>query len=196
MEIDVYHKHGAMNRPVNAGTAVAFLITAAIAISGCSDSTGPPPATTTSGVTQPTAGVPATVAQPNTTGAQPSSAHIPAKPDYPPAVAPSALEHGGTYWGVYVTVVRTDGNHQIKPEDKARIDAAEKSLRELGYQPDAGAYDLNCEQGLREQLRLDPQRDYATVRIFFANEAQAQQFVNAYQPGIVGTAKVTLYCMD
>jgi hypothetical protein len=125
-----------------------------------------------------------------------SSARAVAQPDFPPAVAPSALQHGGTYWGVYVSVVRADDKLQIKPDDQKRLDSAAKSLTDLGYKPDAGAFDVGCEQGMREQLRLDAQRNYAAVRIFFAEQSQAQRFVTAYQPGIVGTAKVTLYCMD
>ncbi|HEU5469207.1 MAG TPA: hypothetical protein VFV67_01030 [Actinophytocola sp.] len=175
---------------------VTILISVVVAVSGCDSSTDRPVAATTSGSAQPATGTGEPTGAPATTGAQPSSTPAAAPPDFPPAVAPAKLEHGRTYWGVYVTVVRTDDNFQIKPEDQNRLDAAEKSLTDLGYEPDAGAYDVGCEQGLREQLRLDPQRNYATVRIFFAEQAMAQQFVKAYQPGIVGTAKVTLYCMD
>ncbi|MBP2328407.1 hypothetical protein JOF56_008792 [Kibdelosporangium banguiense] len=69
-------------------------------------------------------------------------------------------------------------------------------MTDIGYKPDSGAFDVGCEQGLVEALRLDPQRQYAATRIFFTTETRAQQFVKAYQPGVVGTAKVTLYCMD
>ncbi|MFL6141484.1 MAG: hypothetical protein ACJ72N_06380 [Labedaea sp.] len=159
-------------------------------VAGASSGTSQQPvASTTSGSTQ----QPSSTAKPTGTA---SSTQTAAKPDFPPAVAPISLKHGGTYWGVYVTVVRADGNLQVTPEDQRRLDAAQKSLTDLGYEPDAGAYDVGCEDGLREQLRLDPQRNYATVRIFFAEPAKAQQFVKAYQPGVVGTAKVTLFCMD
>ena len=116
------------------------------------------------------------------------------KPDFPRAV--TELEHGGTYWGVYITAVRTGQTNQISPEDQMRLDAARKSLTDLGYEPDSGAFDSGCEQGFVEQLRLDPQRKYAATRIYFAEEAQARQFVEAYQPGVVGTAKVTMGCLD
>lgn len=173
-----------------------MLISATIAVSGCDSSAGSPAANnTTSGAAQQSAGR-AQPTGPSAATVAPSSTQAAAEADFPPAVAPLELEHGGTYWGVYVTVVRADDNLQIAPEDQKRLDAAEKSLTDLGYEPDAGAYDLGCEQGVREQLRLDPQRDYATVRIFFTTQAQAEQFVTAYQPGVVGTAKVTLYCMD
>lgn len=200
--VEVYQKHDATNWPMSAarqvvaGTLVAILISMAIAASGCSSSAGQPAASTTSSTTQQPVGTTKPTGATAATAAQPRSTQAAAKPDFPPAVAPSRLEHGGTYWGVYVTVVRADDNYQVKPEDKNRLDAAKKSLTDLGYEPDAGAYDIGCEDGVREQLRLDPRRIYATVRIFFTKQAQAQQFVNAYQPGVVGTAKVTLYCMD
>jgi hypothetical protein len=180
---------------------VAVLVGAAFAISGCTGASEQPPSPTTHPTTpgpvvsaEPTS-TPASSATP-TPSATPSSTPVPAGPDFPPAVAPSSLRHGSTYWGVYVTVVRAADNYQIKPDDQNRLDTARKSLTDLGYEPDSGAFDNGCEQGMREQLHLDPQRIYAAVRIFFATQAQAQQFVDAYQPGVVGTAKVTLYCMD
>ncbi len=194
-KLDVSIKPASALRQVNARALVAVLASAAFAISGCTGSTEQPPAPTTSPTThQPaTSSDPASAPAPSVT---PSSTPTTAKPDFPPAVAPAALHHGGIYWGVYVTVVRADGNYRVTPGDQKRLDAARKSLTDLGYEPDSGAYDIGCEQGLQEQLHLDPQRIYATVRIFFATHAQAEQFVEAYQPGVVGTAKVTLYCMD
>jgi hypothetical protein len=126
----------------------------------------------------------------------PSPTKAAAGPVFPPAVAPADLRHGGTYWGVYVTVVRADAGLRVTPDDQKRLDAARKSLADLGYEPDTAGFEVGCEEGMREQLHLDPQRDYAAVRIYFATQAQAGQFVTAYRPGVVGTAKVTLYCMD
>jgi len=182
-------------RRVNTRVLFAVLASAAFAVSGCSSSTERPAAPTTSSTThQPAASAdPVSAPAPTVT---PSSTPAAAEPDFPPAVAPSALQHGSTYWGVYVTVVRADDNYQVTPGDQKRLDAAKKSLTDLGYEPDSGAFDIGCEQGMQEQLHLDPQRIYAAVRIFFATQAQAEQFVEEYQPGVVGTAKVTLYCMD
>lgn len=174
---------------------VALLVGAAFAVSGCTGSTEQPAAPTTSSTSHPSAASADPTSAPADT-ATPSATPVTAEPDFPPAVAPSALQHGSTYWGVYVTVVRADDNYQVKPDDQERLDAARNSLTDLGYEPDSGAYDIGCEQGMREQLHLDPQRIYAAVRIFFATSAQAEQFVEAYQPGVVGTANVTLYCMD
>ncbi|MEV4315658.1 hypothetical protein [Actinocrispum sp. NPDC049592] len=186
----------------NAWTVVAMVTGALFAVSGCAGSTDQSPAPTPSSSThQQTSNANPTNAStasagPSTSVASSSARAAAAQPDFPAAVAPSALQHGGTYWGVYVSVVRTDDKLQIKPDDQKRLDAAAKSLADIGYKPDAGAFDVGCEQGMREQLRLDAQRNYAAVRIFFTEQSQAQRFVTAYQPGVVGTAKVTLYCMD
>lgn len=187
-------------RQVNARALVAILAGAAFAVSACTGSTEQPAPPTTPTSQQPASSAEPTSA-PNPTSAPdstgtPSSTPAPAEPDFPPAVSPSDLQHGSTYWGVYVTVVRADDHYKVTPEDQKRLDAGKKSLTDLGYEPDSGAFDNGCEMGMQEQLNLDPQRIYAAVRIFFATQAQAQQFVDAYQPGIVGTAKVTLYCMD
>lgn len=173
---------------------VAVFVSAAFAVSGCTSSTDQAAAPTTSSTTHQSASAdPTSTPAPTVT---PSSTPATAKLDFPLAVAPATLQHGSTYWGVYVTVVRADDNHQVEPDDQKRLDAAKESLTGLGYEPDSGAYDNGCEQGMQEQLRLDPQRIYAAVRIFFATPAEAAQFVEAYQPGVVGTARVTLYCMD
>lgn len=187
-------------RHVNARALVVIVASAAFAVSGCTGSADQPPAPTTSSTADKPAPTtdPTSTPVPNSTPVPtdtPSSTPATAEPEFPPAVAPAELQHGSTYWGVYVTVVRTD-NYQIKPEDQKRLDAGKKSLTDLGYEADSGAFDSGCEMGMQEQLHLDPQRIYAAVRIFFTTQAQAQQFVDAYQPGIVGTAKVTLYCMD
>jgi hypothetical protein len=182
-------------QPRRAGILAAVLAGAALAASGCTGSTGAPVAGPTSGATRQATAAASPTSAPGATVARQGPGTVTAKPDFPPAVAPAKLEHGGTYWGVYVTVVRADDRQQVRPEDQPRIDAAEKSLTDLGYEPVTGG-DINCDQGVREQLRLDAQRNYAAVRIYFAEQAQAQHFVTAYQPGVVGTAKTTLYCMD
>jgi hypothetical protein len=193
--MDVYKKQSY----VSAGTLVAVVTGAAILAAGCGSSGDRPrPSGPTAPPSQVPGSTPAVYTVPPPIGTSSATAALPdaavAKPDFPRAV--TQLEHGGTYWGVYITVVRTGDGQQISPEDQKRLDAAAKSLTDWGYNPDSGAFDAGCEQGFVEQLRLDPPRQYAATRIFFANDAQAQQFVKAYQPGVVGTAKVTLSCMD
>ncbi|TDV56158.1 hypothetical protein [Actinophytocola oryzae] len=194
-------KNHATIRPASALTKfgtrllVATVAGAAFAVAGCSSPTEQPTVPTPSSTARQS--VAATeLADAPAPAVTTNSAPVAAESDFPAAVDPSALEHGGTYWGVYVTVVRADDNGQVSPADQKRLDAARKSLTDLGYQPDSGVYDNGCEQGVQEQLHLDPQRTYAAVRIYFATQTQAEKFVEEYQPGVVGTAKVTLYCMD
>ena len=176
-----------MSYRARAATLTTVLISAAIAVAGCASSAGQPLAGTGTNATSTASATSAASGPPTTT------ATTVVEPDLPAAVA--QVEHGGTYWGVYVTVVRS-GTQGITQEDKNRLDVAASSLQAMGYEPDTGDFDPGCEQGVVEQLRLDPQRLYAAARIYFATQAEAQQFVTAYQPGIVGTAQVTLYCMD
>lgn len=165
---------------------VALFVSAVFAVSGCGGASERAAGSATGD----------TPASSPTTALPPSSTPTSASPDFPPAVAPDALQHGGTYWGVYVAVVRTDDDAKVTPVDQQRLDAAKKSLTDLGYEPAFGAYDVGCDQGMREQLHLDPRRQYAAVQLYFATRERAAGFVEAYQPGVVGTAKVTLYCMD
>lgn len=70
---------------------------------------------------------------------------------------------------------------------------AENSLKAQKYAPAVGPF---CEPDMTGPLRLDPQAEYQGVRLYFAEEQQARTFVDAYQPGVVGTAKVKLFCLD
>ena len=56
-----------------------------------------------------------------------------------------------------------------------------------------GATDINCDQGAREALRLTPGVDYFVEAVYFLTRQEAQQFVDAFEPGVVGTAFVTVY---
>ena len=189
LEIGVFHKR-------NARTLVVVLISAAIAAVGfgsaAAQSLSPSQQLVGGSINQPpdTAAPPA--GAPEATVVPPNEADGIEAPDFPRAV--TEFDHGGTYWGVYITVVRTGQMNEVSPEDQMRLDAARNTLMDVGYQPDSGY--LDCEPGVVEQLRLDPQREYAATRIFFAEEAQARQFVEAYEPGVVGTAKVTMGCLD
>ncbi len=91
-------------------------------------------------------------------------------------------------YGVYVAVERTP----TAPE----IAQAKRDLQNAGYSVGPGTADINCDQGAREALGLDAQRDYYSVALYFRTTQQAKQFVDAFQPGVVGTAEVTLYCRD
>jgi hypothetical protein len=77
----------------------------------------------------------------------------------------------------------------------AKLTTASVQARRLGYHPSQGG-DLACNRGLREGLRLRPDKDYWVSQVFFATRDQAAQFVAAYPPGVVGTVQVRTYCRD
>ncbi|WNB84559.1 hypothetical protein [Cellulomonas sp. ATA003] len=87
--------------------------------------------------------------------------------------------------GVYLTVVESF--------DAPALTATDERLRELGYQP-GGHGELACDQGAAEALGLDPQTIAASV--YFASEADARRFAEAYGPDVVGVAAVTVFCRD
>jgi hypothetical protein len=95
-------------------------------------------------------------------------------------------EHGGQYWAVYLAVAHAG-------TDQAELAAAHASAKSIGYQAGIGSI---CEAGATEALGLNPDISYDAVSIFFDTAAQAQEFVDLYQPGVVGTAFITAYCLD
>ncbi|HWI03330.1 MAG TPA: hypothetical protein VNT52_05800 [Acidimicrobiales bacterium] len=115
------------------------------------------------------------------------STNASATPGFPPR---AQVRHGDEVYGVYVAVKRTPSAPELAQ--------AKRDLTAAGYsgytQPGAG--DINCDQGAREALRLDPRRAYHAVAIYFRTVQEAQQFVDAFKPGVVGTAQVKLYCRD
>lgn len=169
----------------------------------------PPPATATSSVTPSVAPSSAPAPRPSTPPATPA---LPVPSASAPAATPSAtspvptpststwppalqsLEHGGTSWAVYVSVVRLATDGSTGALDQARLAAAVQSLEAVGYQAASGP--LGCDAGFKEGLGLLPDRDYAGVPLYFATAADAQRFVDLYQPGVVGTVQVQTYCLD
>lgn len=97
-----------------------------------------------------------------------------------------------TSWGTvlrgFVAVERTSSAPEL-----AR---AKEELRKAGYRVSPGASDVTCDQGAREALGLTPGVDYFVEAVYFLTRQEAQQFVDAFQPGVVGTAVVTMYCRD
>lgn len=100
--------------------------------------------------------------------------------------AEAAAVHGGTYWAVFLDVSRAG--------DTAGEQEALAALSEIGYQ--GGIGDIGCTAGAVEALGLDPTLGYTGVSVFFATAGDAQRFVDLYQPGVVGTARITAYCLD
>ena len=104
---------------------------------------------------------------------------------FPPA---AELRHGERFYAVFVAVERTSSALELT--------RAKEELQKAGYRVSPGATDINCDQGAREALRLTPGVDYFVEAVYFLTRQEAQQFVDAFEPGVVGTAFVTLYCRD
>ena len=100
-------------------------------------------------------------------------------------VPEAKLEQGGKVWGVYLAVSRG--------EIDAKVDAARADVERLGYHPSSGQ--IGCDQGAAEGLGL-PSEDYSMAAVYFETRELAQQFVDAYEPGVVGIALVTVFCAD
>lgn len=114
-----------------------------------------------------------------------SSAPAPTTPAFPKAV--TAPIQGGSYVAVYLAVVKAGAS--TAPAVTARAEA-----KAAGYETGTG--DIDCDQGARAALKLDKSADYMGTSIFFATAALAKQFVDAYQPGVIGTAPIKAYCLD
>lgn len=106
-----------------------------------------------------------------------------------PLALNNEVEHGDRVFGIYLAVERKE-NSRGPDAQQAMVDAAAVGY-EVGLSPD-----IDCDQGAREQLGLDPARDYSSVVLYFESRALAQQFIDLFEPGVVGTAAVTLFCLD
>ncbi len=119
--------------------------------------------------------------------ALPSAASIPAtaRPaiSFPPEA--EAID-GGKYYGVFVSVKTS--------VDDPELTRVSSELEGLGYQ--GGVGEIDCTAGAREQLKLKSQGDYFAYSLYFATRQQAQQFVDAYEGPVVGTAFITANCLD
>lgn len=107
---------------------------------------------------------------------------------WPPALT-DELRHGDDVFGVYLAVEHS----QTAPGPKAHQAVADAAA--AGYETGVGT-DISCDSGAREQLGLDPTRDYAAVVLYFRTQEDAQRFVDLFEPGVVGTAQVTVMCLD
>ena len=162
-------------------TAAAALLSAVLAACGgaAPDAGAPVTSTVTTTTTPSSTDTSSSTASSSTAAPSPTGA----TPVFPPQVQQPV--HGGQYSAVYLAVAR-DG------EDPSELDAAAASAEQVGYTPNRGL----CEDGAREALGLDPAIAYDAVSIFFDTPELAQQFVDAYEPGVVGTARVVALCLD
>lgn len=96
--------------------------------------------------------------------------------------------HGDSAFGVYLAVERT----RTAPE----LAQAKEELRKVGYSVPQGVADVGCGLGAYDSLGLEPGVYYYAVVVYFRTGEEAQQFVDAFQPGVVGTAAVKILCAD
>jgi hypothetical protein len=103
--------------------------------------------------------------------------------------AVEALEHGGTYWAVYL-VVAASGPDGGEPPG---LEAAVRRIRSSGVP--IGAYGGFCDQGAEAALAAFGRVDTA-VALYFETEAAARQFAGQLDPAPIGIAEVTTFCLD
>lgn len=178
---------GRYGRSMSCRLTAVLALAVCVALSGCSGEAAGDDVAASSASS--TAAATATVA--TTTGAATTAvpAVTPAAPVTTVAAAwpPEAVaEHGRQYWAVYLEVARSG-------TEQAELQAALASAQSVGYGAGIGG---PCEDGAVEALGLDPGTSYEAVSVFFDTESDAQSFVDLYQPGVVGTAFVTAYCLD
>ena len=102
-----------------------------------------------------------------------------------PAEASDVVQ-GATVWAVYLAVARDESQ-------ESEVAEAAEDVRRLGYTPATGQ--VGCDQGAAEGLGL-PDGQYTAAAVYFDTQQLAQQFVDAYRPGVVGTVQITYFCAD
>ncbi|SDQ64501.1 hypothetical protein [Quadrisphaera sp. DSM 44207] len=103
---------------------------------------------------------------------------------WPGTVAPTA---GQRVSAVYLDVV-------VEGTEQERLDAAEAAAASVGY--DATTVEMGCDEGAEATLQLDPAKRYTGAALYFPSAEEAQRFVDRYEPGVVGTAQVSPFCVD
>lgn len=158
-------------------TVAAHALALLVMLTGCDGDESPEKAAPST-VTRPTRAATTTTVPAPTSTSPPAGATLP---------TPVAVEHGRDMYGVYLSVERG-----ASPTAETR--AAEAEARRHNWPYSGG--DINCDQGAREALGLDPARDYYAIAVYFATAQDAQRFVDGYEPGVVGTAAVKVFCAD
>jgi hypothetical protein len=102
---------------------------------------------------------------------------------WPPELA--SIEHGDLVWAAYVAV----GLPSFDSPEWAEVEAR---LAAVGYEVSGG--ELACDVGAPEALGQDPQT--LGMAVYFASQADAQQFAELYEHEVVGVVEVQLLCLD
>ncbi len=86
---------------------------------------------------------------------------------------------------VYLATIRDGGDHDV-------LDQARAAAGDLGYETTFLVY-ADCVLGAEEQFGLPPEGN-PSVAVLFDTPAHAQQFVDAYEPDIVGIVRGEYWC--
>ena len=111
----------------------------------------------------------------------------PASPSAGPAPVIIEGEQGDKVFGVYLAVAKGE-------KATAATKAAEAEAARNDWMYAVG--ELGCDRGAAKALGLDPNAEYFRVAVYFATQAEADRFAEAYEPGGAKVAKATLYCLD
>jgi hypothetical protein len=80
--------------------------------------------------------------------------------------------------------------------DAPNLLQAEAEVDALGVGYRTGRGDMGCDYGAAAALGLDPEAYLYTTSLHFWDEADAQRFVDLFEPEVVGIALVRTYCLD
>ncbi len=114
---------------------------------------------------------------------------IPTPPPAPAVVWPdeAVAQHGGRYWSVVLAVGGP-------ADDPAVLQGTYATLQAHGYSGGIGS--IGCSDGATAALGLDPATVDTVVDVYFGTEEEARRFAALYEPGVLGVAPVTAYCLD
>lgn len=108
-------------------------------------------------------------------------------PEFPPPAG--ELTHGGQSWAVYLALA----------DDFTAPELEEAQQLADMYGLFAGFGDLGCDQGGAEALGVDPNGEWAVASVYFDSEAEAEQFVDAFEARghtVAGVGPVQTFCLD
>jgi hypothetical protein len=114
-----------------------------------------------------------------------SDGEVPTEPATPPPSTP--IEHGGTYWGLYLGVAADTG-------DLTLVEWVEQA-EAAGYTTGPG--ELACDDGSAEGLGVPA--DWFGVAVYFATREDAEAAAGWFATNVGephGIARVTTYCLD
>ena len=110
------------------------------------------------------------------------------KPGVVLPVAVEALEHGKTYWAVYLVVAVSAGRTSVPG-----LDEAVERVKASGVP--VGGYGSLCDEGAREAL-ADVGAVDSVSALYFETEGEAREFAGKLDPPPVRVVKITSACID